>query len=189
MAQTKTRASATRSGSTGKSRTRSQGKSSSSSKSSSSKAGRSSKATKPRNSAKRSTQSKSSSNAAGRMDTTRHAVEDKAKGAGRAVGSAVSKAKVPLVAGGAALAGAAGGLALGARQMRRHRRIGMTMPRRPQVKVNSRDIAKAAKEVGSFGAQVGHLASELQQARESNGGAEKHRSPVEVVLQGLTARR
>jgi len=98
-----------------------------------------------------------------------------------------SKAKMPLVAGGAALAGAAGGLALGARQARRHKVIGM-MPRRPQVKVRSRDVAKAAKEVGSFGAQVGHLASELQQAREANGN-KKHRSPVEVVLQGLTARR
>jgi hypothetical protein len=97
-----------------------------------------------------------------------------------------SKAKMPLVAGGAALAGAAGGLAIGARQARRHKVMGM-VPRRPQVKVKSRDIRKAAKEVGSFGAQVGHLASELQQARESNGG--RHRSPVEVVLEGLTARR
>jgi hypothetical protein len=99
----------------------------------------------------------------------------------------VSKAKMPLVAGGAALAGAAGGLALGARQARRHKVMGM-MPRRPQVKVRSRDVAKAAKEVGSFGAQVGHLASELQHAREANGN-KRHRSPVEVVLQGLTARR
>jgi hypothetical protein len=92
------------------------------------------------------------------------------------------------MAGGAALMGAAGGLALGTRQARRHRKMGMTIPRRPQVKVKSRDVARAAKEVGAFGAQVGHLASELQNAREgANGG--KHRSPVEVVLEGLTARR
>lgn len=62
------------------------------------------------------------------------------------------------------------------------------LPRRPQVKVNSHDLARAAKEVGSFGAQMGRLASELQQAREAAGNG-KHRSPVEVVLQGLTARR
>jgi hypothetical protein len=56
------------------------------------------------------------------------------------------------------------------------------------VKVKSRDLAKVAKEVGSFGAQMGKVASELQNARmEANGG--KHRSPVEVVLEGLTARR
>jgi hypothetical protein len=100
---------------------------------------------------------------------------------------AVGKAKVPLLAGGAALAGAAGGLALGARQARRGKGLSKAIARRPQVKVKSRDLASAAKDVGSFGAQLGHLANELQQARESGNG--KHRSPVEVVLEGLTARR
>jgi hypothetical protein len=80
---------------------------------------------------------------------------------------------MPLLAGGAALAGAAGGMVLGARQARRH---------------HHGDFARAAKEVGSFGAQVGRLASELHQARESVGNG-KHRSPLEVVLEGLTARR
>ncbi|HWM63862.1 MAG TPA: hypothetical protein VNP96_07735 [Solirubrobacterales bacterium] len=96
---------------------------------------------------------------------------------------------MPLMTGGAALAGAAGGVALGMRQARRHRKVGMVIPRRPQVKVKSRDLAKAAKEVGSFGAQMGHLASELQQAREGANGSKQHRSPLEVVLEGLTARR
>ena len=105
-------------------------------------------------------------------------VEQPVKEAGHAVGDAVSKAKLPLVAGGAALAGAAGGLAFGARRARHAKR----------VKVRSQDVSRVAKEVGSFGAQVGRLAAELQDARKSsNGGA--HRSPVEVVLDGLTARR
>lgn len=129
----------------------------------------------------------SSSNGSGRIDTARHAVEETAKDAGHAVGGAVSKAKVPLVAGGAALAGAAGGLMLG-RQTRRHGIGAKALSRRPQVKVRSQDLAKAAKEVGSFGAQMGRLASELQQTREAAGNG-KHRSPVEVVLEGLTARR
>jgi hypothetical protein len=103
-------------------------------------------------------------------------VEETAKDAGQTVADAASKAKVPLLAGGAALAGAAGGLALGSRQAGR-----------PQMKVTSRDLAKAAKEVGSFGVQMGRLASELQHAREAADG--RHRSPVEVVLEGLTARR
>jgi hypothetical protein len=131
---------------------------------------------------------KVSSNGSGRIDTARHTVEETAKDAGQAVGEAVSKAKVPLVAGGAALAGAAGGLVLGARQARRNGVGARALSRRPQVKVRSRDLARAAKEVGSFGAQVGRLASELQQTREAAGNG-KNRSPVEVVLDGLTARR
>lgn len=108
-------------------------------------------------------------------------VERTAKNAGHSVGKAASKAKLPLVAGGAALVGAAGGLAMGAKQMRPRRR--------PQIKVTSRDMAHVAKEVGSFGAQMGRLASELQSVRQESNGAGKHRSPVEVVLEGLTARR
>lgn len=89
-----------------------------------------------------------------------------------AVGHAADKAKIPLVAGSAALAGVAGGAMLGARQARRG---------------NRHNLAKAARNVGTFGAQVGRLASEIHQARESGNG--KHRSPVEVVLEGLTTRR
>jgi hypothetical protein len=112
---------------------------------------------------------------------------------------------VPLMAGGAALMGAAaGGLAVGAKS-RRGKGIAKAIPRRPlvkvprrplmkmgrpQIKVKSRDLKHAAKEVGSFSAQMGRVASELQNAHEeSNGKRGKHRSPVEVVLEGLTARR
>jgi hypothetical protein len=77
-----------------------------------------------------------------------------------AVGNAADKAKIPLVAGGAALAGVAGGAMLGARRAHRHSRMD-----------------KAIK-----------LAHELQQVRQPANGS-KHRSPVEVVLEGLTARR
>jgi hypothetical protein len=91
------------------------------------------------------------------------------------------------MAGGAALAGAAGGLALGVHQGRR--RNGIAAPRRPQLKVSSHDLAKAAKEVGTFGAEVGRLASELQRTRQAANGDSRHRSPLEVVLEGLTARR
>lgn len=108
-------------------------------------------------------------------------VERTAKNAGHSVGKAASKAKLPLVAGGAALVGAAGGLAMGAKQTRSRRG--------PQIKVTSRDMAHVAKEVGSFGAQMGRLASELQSVREDTNGRGRHRSPVEVVLEGLTARR
>ncbi|HWJ42098.1 MAG TPA: hypothetical protein VNR67_01575 [Solirubrobacterales bacterium] len=120
----------------------------------------------------------------------RHAAEDaggKAKRAGKTVGKAASKAKIPLVAGGAALAGAAGGIALASSKHARKGGVAKAMTRRPKIKLDSADVARAAKEVGNFGAQVGELASELQRNREEANG--RHRSPVEVVLQGLTSRR
>jgi len=96
---------------------------------------------------------------------------------------------VPLIAGGAALAGAAGGLALAASRQDRHRRLAASM-HKPRIKLTSHDVARAAKEVGSFSTQVGELATELQRNRESaHGPNSRHRSPIEVVLQGLTSRR
>jgi hypothetical protein len=108
----------------------------------------------------------------------------------KAVTEMASKAKLPLVAGGAALAGAAGGVALAASKRARKSAIEAAMQRRPKIKLDSSDVARAAKEVGNFSAQVGELASELQRNREAaHGSGGGHRSPVEVVLQGLTSRR
>jgi hypothetical protein len=90
----------------------------------------------------------------------------------------VDRAKVPLLAGGAALAGAAGGIALGARQARRHTVLG---------RVGSDDLTKLARKAGDVGMQVGELAFEVKRARETSNGKVR-RSPVEVVLQGLTHR-
>lgn len=187
MAETKKRAAPKKRPSSSKAKSKS---STSRSKSSSAKsrAGQSRKSTrraKPAASSGRSSNG-SSSNGSNTVDAVRHTVEDKAKTAGHAVGSAASKAKVPLIASGAALAGAAGGLALATRHDRRNALV--KAMRKPKIKLTSRDVAKAAKEVGNFSAQVGELAGELQRAREQTPNG-KHRSPVEVVLQGLTARR
>jgi len=108
-------------------------------------------------------------------------VEESAKDAGRSVGRAANKAKVPLMAGGAALAGVAGGLALGAHQAHRHRGI-------KGKGIDSDGLAKAARKVGDIGAQVGEVALEVRRRREEPNG-KVHRSPVEVVLDGLTSRR
>ncbi|HXS34577.1 MAG TPA: hypothetical protein VN758_12470 [Solirubrobacterales bacterium] len=83
----------------------------------------------------------------------------------------------------------AGGIALGSRQTRRSKLL-QRRPKvkiGPKVKIDSHDLAKAAKEVGQFGVDVGQLASELRRNREVADGA-KRRSPIEVVLQGLTSR-
>jgi hypothetical protein len=177
MAQTKTKASAKRSGGSKKPQARSRG---SSSKTKSRKTNSRNRTSKPAPVKAAGNAAEAAGNAAGKATSA----------VGNATGKAthaVGKAKVPLLAGGAALAGAAGGLALGARQARRGKGLSKTIARRPQVKVKSKDLASAARDVGTFGAQLGHLASELQRARESGNG--KHRSPVEVVLEGLTARR
>jgi hypothetical protein len=108
-------------------------------------------------------------------------VEETARDAGGKVAGVAGKAKVPLLAGGAALAAGAGGLALGARQA--HRKSGFGG-------IRSKDVAKAARKVGDVGAQVGEVALEVRRARQAtNGNGKIHRSPIEVVLQGLTQRR
>jgi hypothetical protein len=133
-----------------------------------------------------------SSNGKTRLKAVRRTVEHTTKDAGKTVSKAAGKAKTPLLAGGAALAGAAGGMAIGAMRSRHSHSpkvLGMKMPQPKRVKIRSRDVARAAKEVGTFGQHVGELATELRHAREESGNGSKHRSPVEVVLDGLTARR
>jgi hypothetical protein len=154
-------------------RSRSQKKPSGRSRASSNNRSRKRTTTKP----KQTTGNASKASPVSVVENTAKEAGKTAKDAGKTVGRAASKAKVPLLAGGAALAGAAGGLALGAHQARRHR-VG---------KVKPGDLTKAAKRVGDFGAQMGHFANELQLARESSNG--HGRSPVEVVLEGLTTRR
>ena len=153
-------------------------------------------ASKPRSSANGASSRKSRSNGASskhsNVEAVRHVVGDagdKAKSAGKTVGKAAGKAKVPLVAGGAALAGAAGGMALAASKKGRKSGLAKAMTRRPKIKVkmDSKDVAKAAKGVGNFSAQVSEIAGGVETAAGGRNG--KHRSPVEVVLQGLTARR
>ncbi len=129
------------------------------------------------------------SNGSGHTDSARKAVERTAKQTGRtvsdaghSVGRAATKAKTPLLAGGAAVAGAAGGLALGVRAGRKSKAM-----RRPKVKIRSQDLARAARDVGQFGMDVGQLAGELRKNREQANSA-KRRSPIEVVLDGLTHR-
>lgn len=158
---------------------------------------RSGSATKPSRSASKSSRpaaragnggSSSSGNgsATDRVEAVRDTVQDKAVSAGKSVGHAAGKAKLPLVAGGAAIAGVAGGMALGA--MRRGQRSGIgAVLHKPKIKVDSGDVARVAKEVGSFSTQVGALAGELQRNREAAGNG-RHRSPIEVALHGLTSR-
>ncbi len=134
-----------------------------------------------RASAAKGSAAKARKRSTGKPQAVLESVEETAKDAGGKVAGVAGKAKVPLLAGGAALAAGAGGLALGARQA--HRKSGLGG-------ISSKDVAKAARKVGDVGAQVGEVALEVRRARQAtNGNGKVHRSPIEVVLQGLTQRR
>lgn len=100
------------------------------------------------------------------------------------------KATIPLVAGGAALAGTVGGVLIGAsRSGGKILGVSLPQPKRVQLKMDSGDLARAARQVGRFGENVGELTAELKRARQGLAGDNKHSSPIEVLLRGLTARR
>jgi hypothetical protein len=66
--------------------------------------------------------------------------------------------------------------------------IKITTPRRRARKGVGTDLLKAAGEVGSAGRQAGEVASEIRLVRQQL-DSNRRRSPVEVVLEGLTSRR
>jgi hypothetical protein len=126
-----------------------------------------------------------SSNGHGGVEAATKAVTDATSDAGNSILGAAKSVKGPLLAGSAALAGIAGGVALGA--ARGPARLVGARPRKGGFQIRSQDVATTAKEIGSFGEQLGMVAAELRRTREA-AAASKHRSPIEVVLQGLTAR-
>jgi hypothetical protein len=126
--------------------------------------------------------------------------------AGSAVGSAAQKAKTPALAGAAAVAGLAGGLALASRAGGPRRVMGVPIPgtRKPLVQVKgpivklkrprgagakgaSRDLVKAAGEIGNAGRQVGELVTEVQGVRAEL--ARSRRSTFSSLLQAVLSRR
>jgi hypothetical protein len=71
----------------------------------------------------------------------------------------------------------------------RRKVLGVPVPgtRRPLVKVKT-GRGKSAKQMLKTGQQVADLAIEVRQARRQL-ATDRKRSPIEVVLDGLTARR
>jgi hypothetical protein len=94
----------------------------------------------------------------------------KVKEAGESVASAGAKAKGPLIAAGAGVAGLAGGLALGRRLYR------------------PRGFTGALVTAAQALARTAEAGDEVKQVREQLSRANR-RSPVEVLLDGLTHRR
>jgi hypothetical protein len=91
------------------------------------------------------------------------------------------------VAGGAALAGLAGGVALGAKRYSGRKVLGMRVGNGSGNTGTS--LAEASKNVAKFSENIGEFAAEVRKTREAIETGSKHSSPIEVVLRALTARR
>ena len=114
------------------------------------------------------------------------AVAEGAHTGGKAISSAAGKVKWPAVAGGAALAGLAGGVALGAQRNSGRKILGMRVG---QGREAGKNLADTSKNIGKFSENVGQFAAEMRKTREAIESGSKHSSPIEVVLRALTARR
>ena len=104
-----------------------------------------------------------------------------------AVGSAAKKLKTPALAAGAGLAGLAGGVAL---TRDRHRKVlGVPLPSQRTARVTSKNLAEAAKNAGALAERTGQVAEQMRVVSEALSQKGSHRrSPIEVVLEGLTRR-
>ena len=141
-----------------------------------------------------STKSRSKSSSNG----TAPAVGSAVKQAGDTAAGAAKRARGPMLAAGAAAAGLAGGLVAGSRRGSKRRGFGL-IDRRPKVlgvRVGPKSGALKAAELLRDGAR--HLDSATSQVsgatsdvRELNDQLDRlnRRSPLEVVLDGLTHRR
>jgi hypothetical protein len=99
---------------------------------------------------------------------------DKAKHAGDAVAGSARRAAGPAIAAGAAAAGLAGGMLIGSRLVRRR-------PSAPALAL------AGAKRFAAAAAKASRTADDIHQVRVQLENANR-RSPVEVVLDGLTHR-
>jgi hypothetical protein len=104
-----------------------------------------------------------------------------------AVGSAAKSLKTPALAAGAGLAGIAGGVAL---TRDRHRKVlGVPLPSQRTARVTSKNLAEAAKSAGALAERTGQVAEQVRVVSEALSQKGSHRrSPIEVVLEGLTRR-
>lgn len=100
-------------------------------------------------------------------------VVDGTKAGGRAVADVASKAKVPLIAGGTAIAGAAAGVVLkdrlGASRSRNplNRLGGISVPK-SVAKLDLETVKSAADRVSAYGQQASDIAGAIEKTRKKN---------------------
>jgi hypothetical protein len=144
--------------------------------------GRSGAKASPRRSTSRPANSK------GAIGTAKDTTVTGAKTAGNAVASAAKHVKTPAVAAGVGLAGLAGGIAIG--RAKDKRSLGISLRGRSGAKQASKQLSSAVKDVGGVAEQTAQIAERVRLASEAVAGKPNapRRSPIEVVLEGLTRR-
>src|SRR5215208_1644616 len=174
-------ATATKSPSTGRSSSRPSA-SRSTGRSSSGRSARST-AKRPSGRARTGTQARStrSTNGRGTLESVTDTVSSGAQSTAQGVAGAVKKAKTPLIAGGAAIAGLAGAAALNARSSRR-KVLGVKMPRGDGLKkafpdasalkkLDARDVtgtvSEAARRTDRFAKRVSSVANSVEMVSET----------------------
>ena len=123
----------------------------------------------------------------------------KAKETGDSIATAARKAKGPMIAAGATAAGLAGGLAIGSRATAkrrgvsallapRRRVLGVPVGRQNGVMRGAKALGRVARDLSSATERVSSTTNDIREIREQLDKANR-RSPLEVVLDGLTHRR
>lgn len=125
------------------------------------------------------------------MSAAKDTTSTGAKNAANAVASTAKQLKTPAIAAGVGLAGLAAGIALG----RGKNKTGFNI--RPQGRSvaagTSKKLSSAAKNVDAVAERTGQIAERVRLVSEAVAGKDgkntaPRRSPVEVLLEGLTRR-
>lgn len=153
---------------------------------------RGSRATRNRQQRNGSSSAKSRSSGAARSSSrtsasSRRQARRSGATAREAISTVAGKVKGPALAGGAALAGLVGGMAVQSKRGSGRKVLGMRLGNGGGK--TGRTLADAGQSVGRFAENLGEFATEMRKTREAIDDRTKHRSPIEVVLQALTARR
>jgi hypothetical protein len=107
----------------------------------------------------------------GKSAASTNGASAKLSSAGQTVGEAASKAKTPLIAGGAALAGAAAGI-LAKNRVGASKGPMRKLPSMPSLnlsKVDLETVKSAAERVGSLSRQAADIADAAEKTRKKNG--------------------
>lgn len=128
-------------------------------------------AKKKRSGSASKSQAKKSDNAASNgSGSVAGSVKESAQGALNGAGSALQKAKLPLLAGGAAVAGVAGAV-LASKSGGKRKVLGVSMPKKngfkPDPRKMTKAVADAATRADSFGQRVSRIASSVKKVGEA----------------------
>jgi hypothetical protein len=128
--------------------------------------------------AKSKSRDSSSESNGSRSESIADSVKHGAQGAVNGAGSALQKAKLPLLAGGAAVAGVAGAV-LASKTGGRRKVLGVSMPKRSKLSLPKKNgfkpdarkvtsaVTDAAKRADDFGQGVSRIASSVKKAGEA----------------------